>query len=177
MGDNPSDPKHLGFTIPVDTVSWDLAMAFCRLLTQQESAAGRLPAGYEYTLPTEAQWEYACRAGGAPAVSGNEDDLAWYNANSGGTSHRSGLKQPNAWGFFDLHGNIMQWCRDWYATRYTRGSITDPAGPATGTRHVARGGNYASPATDLRDARRFPHPLNYQNNGLGLRLALAPVVK
>jgi len=173
MGDTPNENKHKEASRPEDNITWDLAMEFCRRVTERERAAGRLPAGYEYTLPTEAQWEYAARAGGADSAPGGGAARAWYAANAGKTTHPVGLKQANAWGLFDMHGNVMQWCRDWYAN-FPGGAVTDFAGPATGTRHVARGGNFGSAASDLRDARRFAHPPNYQNNGVGLRLALAP---
>ncbi len=173
MTDNPSNVK--GADRPVDRVTWDDATEFCRKLTERERAAGRLTDGYVYALPTEAQWEYACRAGttGPYAGAGNLDNLGWYSLNSGGTTHPVGQKQPNAWGLYDMHGNVGQWCRDWYGD-YPGGSATDPAGPATGSFRVDRGGSCSLPARFCRSAfRRRIEPGSRENN-LGFRLALAP---
>ena len=117
MGDNPSRFK--GPDLPVESVSWHEAMAFCEKLTQREREAGRLPEGYEYTLPTEAQWEYACRAGTTTRFSfGDSDsdlgDYGWYGGNSSYTTHPVGEKLANPWGLYDMHGNVQEWCRDWY---------------------------------------------------------------
>ena len=100
MGTNPSKIK--GDDLPVESVPWGEAMAFCRKLTQREQAAGRLPAGYVYTLPTEAQWEYACRAGTTGDYAGNLDEMGWYSKSSGNKTHPVGLKQANAWGLHDM---------------------------------------------------------------------------
>lgn len=97
-GTNPSHFKAAGEDAPVEKVSWLDAMTFCRALTERERLAGRLPGGYEFTLPTEAQWEYACRAGTTGAFAGNPDALAWYKTNSGDTTHPVASKQPNAGG-------------------------------------------------------------------------------
>jgi formylglycine-generating enzyme required for sulfatase activity len=110
MGGNPSQFTAAGRDAPVEQVSWDEAMAFCQKLTEREKAAGRLPAGYAYTLPTEAQREYACRAGTEGSFAGDLDAMAWYEAHSGGTTHPVGLKQPNAWGLYDMHGNVWERC-------------------------------------------------------------------
>jgi formylglycine-generating enzyme required for sulfatase activity len=106
MGNNPSRTK--GENLPVNTVSRDDAIEFCRKLTERERAAGRLQKGYSYTLPTEAQWEYACRAGTTGDYAGNLNSMAWYDANSGGMPHPVGMKQANAWGIHDLHGNVWE---------------------------------------------------------------------
>lgn len=104
---------------------WLDAQAFCRKLNDRERAAGRLPAGYIFTLPTEAQWEYAHRAGTDGPYSDSPDDSAWYNRNSGGTTHAVDLKHANAWGFRDLAGNVLEWCSDWYGD-YPGGAVTAP---------------------------------------------------
>jgi formylglycine-generating enzyme required for sulfatase activity len=96
----------------VENVSWDLAMAFCQKLTDREKAVGRLPTGYAYTLPTEAQREYACRAGTTGEFAGDLDAMAWHGANSGNTIHQVGTKQPNAWGLYDMEGNGWEWCAE-----------------------------------------------------------------
>jgi formylglycine-generating enzyme len=183
--------------LPMYFVSWNDAMEFCRMLTEREQAAGRLPSGYAYTLPTEAQWEYAARAGtttatyaGPLVVQGRSapvlDPIAWYGANTAegytGRAVRNGAgprdvaqKQPNAWGLYDMYGNIWQWCRDWYAPELPGGSVTDPLGPATGTGHVNKGGSFGSGAADQRSARRASNPPPEESAYRGFRLALAPV--
>jgi formylglycine-generating enzyme required for sulfatase activity len=143
-----------GTDYPIYYVSWDEAVAFCQKLTAQERAAGRLPPGWHYALPTEAQWEYACRAGTTGATYAGElhsvpaedgartsatlDPIAWYLANSDKTTHPVGQKLPNPWGFYDLLGNEGEWCADWYGV-YPTGAVTDPTGPAKGRERVIRG--------------------------------------
>jgi len=158
---------------PVERVAWNIVMIFCDRLNTQERAAGRLPAGYEYTLPTEAQWEYACRAGTTGIFAGDIDSLTWYNANSGGQTHPVGQKQPNDWGFHDMHGNVVEWCSDWYGG-YPGGRVNDPAGSPTGQFRVLRGGCWDCPAGSGRSAyRTWTHP-SLGNAATGFRLALAP---
>jgi formylglycine-generating enzyme required for sulfatase activity len=115
MGKPPS--AFIGPTLPVDTVTKTDADAFCREMTRVERLAGRLPGGWEYRLPTEAQWEYACRAGTNTAYPWGDDekqldDYAWYAKNSGGRTHPVGEKKPNPWGLYDMQGNCDEWCRD-----------------------------------------------------------------
>lgn len=171
MGSNPSYYK--GADRPVEAVSWEDAMAFCRRLTERERAAGRLPAGFAYTLPTEAQWEYACRAGTTGDHAGNLDEVAWYKENSDGQTQPVGRKQANAWGFQDMHGNVWEWCLDWYGG-YPSGTVTDPAGPESGSSRVSRGGGFSSRATSCRSAFRFGYS-GGRNGSLGFRLALSSV--
>jgi formylglycine-generating enzyme required for sulfatase activity len=169
-------------------VSWHEAMGFCRKLTEMEHANGRLPKGYEYTLPTEAQWEYACRAGttGATYYDGNLDDIAWYVKNSAEGYAGKGLgnppagprivggKLPNKWGMHDILGNIWEWCRDWYGP-YPGGNVTDPLGPDTGAYKVNRGGSFGSGANDERSANRAKNPPNEDSAYRGFRIALCAV--
>ena len=103
-GQNPSDFK--GANLPVETVSWDEAQSYCQAI------GGR--------LPTEAEWEYAARAGSTGARYGDLDQIAWYSGNSGGKTHEVGQKQANAWGLFDMLGNVWQWTADWYAQGQSR---------------------------------------------------------
>jgi formylglycine-generating enzyme required for sulfatase activity len=176
MGTNPS--YFLGDTLPVEFVSWDDAMAFCKKLTEREQAARRLPAGWAFTLPTEAQWEYACRAGTTGPHAGDLDAMAWYSANSGYTTHPVGTKQPNGWGLFDMHGNVWEWCADWYWS-YPGGSVTDPVGPESGSARVFRGGSWSHEAEFCRSAFRFgfaPDPYrSLHSNNIGFRVALSAV--
>ena len=140
MGTNPSyfrdddlPPQSRG-DLPVESVSWDEAVAFCKKLSEKESKT--------YRLPTEAEWEFACRAGssGPYAGDGKLDDIGWYLGNSGRMTHPVGMLQPNDWGFYDMQGNVWEWCSDWYGA-YPTGEAVDPTGPATGTWRVLRGGN------------------------------------
>lgn len=177
MGRNPSAFKELGADAPVEMVSWKDAMEFGRKLTERERAAGRLPAGYVYTLPTEAQWEYACRAGSNLPYAGELESMAWYGAKaSGGSTHPVGKKAANAWGLFDMHGNVWEWCRDWYAEAYLPGvdgqPVADPLGPPAGAYRVNRGGSWRSSADTCRSAFRHWLAPNDRGNGLGFRLAL-----
>jgi formylglycine-generating enzyme required for sulfatase activity len=171
MGGNPSNFK--GEDLPVDNVSWDDAMEFCRKLTERERAAGHLPKGYAYTLPTEAQWEYACRAGTTGDHAGDLDVLAWYNRNSGGTPHPVGTKQVNEWGLYDMEGNVWELCADWLDD-YPGGDVTNPKGPSwsLGDARVIRGGSWANSA--LEGAHRDGNPTGDRSPNLGFRLALAP---
>lgn len=172
MGSNPSYYK--GADRPVEAVSWEDAMAFCRRLTERERAAGRLPAGFAYTLPTEAQWEYACRAGTTGDHAGNLDEVAWYKENSDGQTQPVGRKQANAWGFQDMHGNVWEWCLDWYGG-YPSGTVTDPAGPQSGSSRVSRGGGFSSRATSCRSAYRLDSSPGARIGNRGFRLALSSV--
>jgi formylglycine-generating enzyme required for sulfatase activity len=167
-GDGPGFPMYY--------VSWNEAEEFCRKLTERESAAHRLPAGFAYTLPTEAQWEYACRAGTTGGFAGTVDDLAWHDSNSGGAAHEAGTKQSNPWGLNDLHGNVWEWCLDWKA-EYPGESATDYAGPTSGEIRVFRGGSRQTAPPSCRSAYRNGSAPDYRNVDLGFRVALAPVAK
>jgi len=170
MGTNPSEFKVAGKDAPVENVSWDLAMAFCQKLTERERAAGRLPAGYIFTLPTEAQWEYACRAGTTTPYAGDPVEMSWYGDNSGGQTHPVGTKLPNAWGLYDMSGNVYQWCLDWYG-KYPGGAVKDWTGPATGKAHVLRGGAWYYEEAYCRSAYRDYDP-GFVGNILGFRVVL-----
>ena len=183
MGTNPSYWK--GANLPVEIVSWSNAMDFCAKLTASEKAAGRLPNGYEYTLPTEAQWEYACRAGTTTALNSGKNlsdkdrcpemnEVGWYDGNFALKTHLVGQMKPNAWGLYDMHGNVFEWCLDWYEENYPTSAVTDPTGPETGEYRVLRGGSYYDYANYCRSAYRY----FYADAGwahFGFRVALAPV--
>jgi len=180
MGNNPSGFK--GADNPVDRVTWHDAVEFCRKLSElpAEKAAGNV-----YRLPTEAEWEYACRAGTMTFFSfGNdESDLgayAWYGENSGiKTSHPVGGKQPNAWGLYNMHGNVSEWCQDWYEVDI-RGTVTNPTGPSSGSHRVHRGGDWGTAAMLCGSALRGaadPDPSDRRTEALGFRVALSPSSK
>jgi len=137
---------------PMECVTWARAVAFCGKLTEIERRAGRLPAGYVYRLPTEAEWEYACRAGTKGPYNVEADctkiasvrKFAWvdeFNWVNFGT-RAVGTRKPNAWGLYDMHGNVYEWCLDWYGP-YAKGPVTDPTGPAAGKEKVVRGGCFS----------------------------------
>jgi formylglycine-generating enzyme required for sulfatase activity len=144
-------------------------MEFCRELTAREHAAGRLPAGYTFTLPTEAQWEYACRAGTTGAFAGNPEAMAWHKGNSGNSTHTVATKQPNAWGLYDMYGNVLEWCLDWYGD-YKRGAQADPAGPGSGHFRMSRGGSWRVDV--FRSASRAGGSPGRRDYTIGFRLAL-----
>ncbi|MGO9113782.1 MAG: formylglycine-generating enzyme family protein [Thermoguttaceae bacterium] len=181
IGSNPSkfqgDPKR-----PVEQVSWNEALEFCRRLSE---LPGEKAAKRRYALPTEAQWEYACRAGnmGPPYFSAQANPLpaaaeesflneyAWFNANADGQTHRVGQKRPNAWGLYDMHGNVWQWCQDWYDKDYYAKSDTDdPAGPPGGTNRAIRGGAWNSAAWYYRLACRNDAPSGHRAHDVGFRV-------
>jgi formylglycine-generating enzyme required for sulfatase activity len=177
---NPS--SFLGqLTSPVDTVSWPEATNYCAKLTVQERQAGRLPQGYAFRLPTEAEWEFAARAGTATRFSYGDDPgyvtldaYAWFGSNSGEASHPVGTRLPNPSALHDVHGNVWEWCMDWYASAYPGGSITDPKGPATGAGRVIRGGSWKGLNRFCRSASRASSDPLIRNNYVGLRVVLAP---
>ncbi|MFO0905690.1 MAG: formylglycine-generating enzyme family protein [Pirellulales bacterium] len=141
MGENPSGFE--GPQNPVEKVSWEDAVEFCRRLSTlpEEKAAGRV-----YRLPSEAEWEYACRAGSTTEYCFGDsqsqlNEYAWHHDNSGKRTHPVGKRKPNAWGLYDMHGNVWEWCWDWLGD-YPKGSVTDPTGPTTDASRVDRGGSY-----------------------------------
>ncbi|MEI6861954.1 MAG: formylglycine-generating enzyme family protein, partial [Verrucomicrobiota bacterium] len=172
MGSNPSYFK--GDELPVEQVSWDDAIEFCRKLTERERAAGRLPAGYTFTLPTEAQWEYACRAGTTGDYAGDIGVMAWTIENSGGTTHQVGRKQANGWGLSDMSGNVWEWCLDWVGD-YRGGEVTNPRGPPSGSERVTRGGGWGYDAAGGRSAIRHGDEPGVRYFYNGFRLALSAV--
>lgn len=174
IGTNPSHFKNVGPDAPVEEVSWDDAMEYCAKLTERERAAGRLPEGYAFTLPTEAQWEYACRAGTTEMYPGYLDAMAWYDQNSDGTTHRVAQKQPNKWGLYDMAGNVIEWCRDWYGD-YARTDETDPTGPSHGHFRMARGGSWRTGAVVCRSAARAGGSQGRRDYTIGFRVALSAV--
>ncbi|MBQ4328132.1 MAG: SUMF1/EgtB/PvdO family nonheme iron enzyme [Lentisphaeria bacterium] len=181
MGNNPSNYK--GDDRPVEQVSWNDAKEFCNKLNT--IYAGKLPAGYKFDLPTEAQWEYACRAGTTTALNNGKNltdekyncenlaEVAWYDyQNKENQTHPIGQKRPNNWGLYDMHGNVWEWCRDWYGSY--NGDAVDPVGPSSGSFRVIRGGSWNYFARNCRSADRSYDSPGNRNNDLGFRLALVP---
>lgn len=183
-----TDPSHFKDSQrPVEHVSYNDALEFCRRLTEKERLEGKLSGKYRYTLPTEAQWEYACRAGTKTALyngkefsESNLNEVAWYGNGSGsggsanGQTHIVGQKKPNAWGFYDMHGNVWELCLDWFGN-YPTTAVTDPVGPNKGTRHVNRSGGWYEDARFCRSADRGSSAPDGHAASLGFRLALVPV--
>jgi formylglycine-generating enzyme required for sulfatase activity len=153
-----------GDDLPVTSVSWREAQEFCLKLSEKE--------GVRYRLPTEAEWEYACRAGApdAPVGPARLDAAAWYSANSGETTHPVGQKEKNAWGLSDLLGNVAEWTRDAYAPYPRAETVTDPTGPSAGSARVVRGGAWRSFPPAVRCAARTSTPESYQLPHVGLRV-------
>ncbi len=158
------------------------ALSICAKLNEIERAAGRLPEGYEYTLPTEAQWEYACRAGTTTGLNSGKnlsheyvcpemDEVGWYDGNTEFV-HPVGQKAPNAWGLYDMHGNVSEWCLDWYG-EYPKTPVVDPIGPEEGVEGVLRG--KLSLAFTCRSAYRFFASPGLMGGDSGLRVALVPI--
>ena len=149
-------------------------MAYCIKLTQRERAAGRITAQQTYRLPTEAEWEYAARAGTTGARHGESDAIAWHSGNSGEKIHEVKGKQANAWGLYDMMGNVFEWCLDWYVPNYPTGSVTDPRGPSSGWRRVIRGGVFHIDARYCRSAYRHYSLPDNSSPSVGFRPVLAP---
>jgi formylglycine-generating enzyme required for sulfatase activity len=160
-GENPSGfPGDL--SRPVESVSFFAASNYCAQLTLQDRSAGRIPLDTHYRLPTEAEWECAARAGTSTRFYYGDDptlsrlsDYAWFGAHNGATTHPVGQKLPNAWGLYDMAGNVWEWCQDWYGT-YPGGAVTDPPGPASNPIgwKVIRGGAWEASEFDCRSASR-----------------------
>ena len=156
---------------PASGITWDEAIEFCQKLTATEHKNGKLPAGESYRLPTDAEWEYACRAGTTTAFSFGDDEsklseYAWFNGNTGieKYAHKVGLKKPNPWGLHDMHGNVFEWCSDWYGEALSGG--IDPVGPGGGSHRVLRGGSWGSAPGHGRSAYRSSGvPSNRSNRG------------
>jgi formylglycine-generating enzyme required for sulfatase activity len=165
VGSSPSFFQ--GANRPVDSVSWNDAQEFCRKLSQKE--------GVQYRLPTEGEWEYACRAGSTTEYCFGDDeerlgDYAWCGGNSGSETHEVGQKKPNAWGLCDMHGNVWEWCQDWLGD-YPEGPQTDPTGPASAQCRLLRGGSWGYDAYLCRCAYRFSDAPDSDVLDYGVRVA------
>jgi formylglycine-generating enzyme required for sulfatase activity len=168
MGNNPSGFS--GDNLPVECVSWDDAQEFIKKLNAKENLAG-----WTYRLPTEAEWEYACRDGSTTRFcfgdnEGGLDNYCWYDNNSNKQTHPVGTKKPNAWGLYDMHGNVWEWCADWYGD-YASSPVSDPKGSASGACRVLRGGGWCFSALGCRSASRYGSSPVYGDFYLGFRVA------
>ena len=176
MGGNPAHFTSCGDDCPVESVSWDDAQEFIEKLNLHENSGW-------YHLPTEAQWEYAARAGSTTALPNgnlvgiscnlyaNLDAMGWYCGNADSKTHQVAKKQANAWGLYDMHGNVWEWCQDWYDS-YPSNSVTDPEGPSSSSisRRVVRGGSWSREARYCRSAERNYNMPGLRHNYIGVRL-------
>ena len=179
MGKNPSSfpvakVGNENADLPVENVSWDDAVEFCKKLSDlpEEKKAGR-----EYRLPTEAEWEYACRAGSKTAYAFDDEEgllpeYGWFSRNSSRRTHTVGLLEPNAWGLYDMHGNVWECCSDRYGD-YPKGAVSDPSAPKVGSIRVFRGGSWRFEAAGCRSAARYGSAPSDRGDGLGFRVALS----
>ena len=166
-GVSPSNFK--GDSNPVESVSWLAAEEFCGAMSAHTGRSVR--------LPTEAEWEYACRAGTTTRYSFGDDEAmlgryTWFKDNSGGKTHPVGQKQSNPWGLHDMHGNVCDWCSDWYADSYANAGDVDPQGPGSGTARVMRGGDWYIHAWRCRSARRNDTDPDNHGNNVGVRVVV-----
>ena len=179
MGSNPSVYKSCGSGCPVENITWNNIQTFITNLNSMGEGT--------YRLPSEAEWEYAARAGSTTAFANggiteeyceydpNLDAMGWYCYNSGDTTHLVAQKGANAWGLYDMHGNVYEYCQDWYGT-YPSGSISDPTGEVSGLLRVARGGSWSNYAPSCRSACRhgWHYPEWDKFDNLGFRLVRVP---
>jgi formylglycine-generating enzyme required for sulfatase activity len=183
MGNNPSDFKDQKYckndyvvisgvslcpNNPVEQIFWNDAQGFIQKLNARGD-------GYVYRLPTEAEWEYAARAGTQTAYFFGNDvsqlgNYAWFDGNSGSQTHAVATKPANGFGLYDMHGNVWQWVQDWYGGDYSSGSVIDPSGPSSGANRVFRGGCWSDGARYLRAAFRFSRGPDYRHRYVGARL-------
>jgi formylglycine-generating enzyme required for sulfatase activity len=166
-GARENSSRFTGFSNPVELVSWEDCQAWLKGL-------GEVFPLMQPALPTEAQWEYACRSGSTGVYCFGDDErelekYAWYRTNSNDNTHLVGAKLPNAWGLYDVHGNVLEWCQDWHDA-FSKASVTDPVGPAKGSTRVVRGGSWLDSARSLRSACRLGYVPGFRDDYLGFRL-------
>jgi formylglycine-generating enzyme required for sulfatase activity len=169
MGANPS--KFIDAAKPVESVSWEDAAEFCRRVSRR--------AHQPVALPTEAQWEYACRTGSKTRFGFGDDDrqlstYARYGQGAEAGTAAVGSKKPSAWGLYDMHGNVWEWCADWYASSYVNAATQDPTGPLSGQWRVLRGGSWVNTWEGCRCAARNKSTPDVRYNGIGFRVVVSP---
>lgn len=176
MGRNPSN--WTGTSRPVERVTYEDAISYCSKLTKRERGIGKITLQEEYRLPTESEWEYTVRAGTLGSRYGDLDSIAWHEANSQNETHIVKGKQPNAWGIYDMLGNVWEWCSDWYGD-YQLGPSVDPQGSTArippGSRRVIRGGSIFFGDDVCRSAYRDWLEFSAPNDDVGFRVILSPV--
>ena len=170
MASNPS--RFVGPDLPVEQVNWEEAREFARRLTEFHRLSGLIAAGWRWDLPTEAQWEYACRVRKPGVYHGPIDSVAWYQQNSGKRTHPVGGRPPNVWGLHDMHGNVAKWCLDWYGA-YPSETVRHPSGPPFGTFRVYRGGGWSDEAKCCRSAFRGRSVPEFRSSNIGFSLVLS----
>ncbi len=165
MGVNPSYFKDSESGLPVESVTWLDCQEFIERLNSRSDSL-------LFAFPTEAEWEYACRGGADGPISGTGrlDEMGWHSGNSDGRPHPVGMKAPNSWGLYDMHGNVYEWCVDWYG-KYPESGVADPSGPNEGDHRIERGGSWATDPKFCRSADRNMHIPEDSSHHLGLRLA------
>jgi formylglycine-generating enzyme required for sulfatase activity len=174
MGSNPS--RFVNVDQPVEKVSWSDCMKFCEKLTDQFKSSGLLPENLHFSLPTEAQWEHACRAGTSTRFHSGDsesdlEEVAWYSSKTGFSTEPVGTKKSNNWGLFDMHGNVREWCLDYYGD-YPPFAVEDYTGPSQGSLGVVRGGGIYSHHTRCRSAERFRMDRDNISDDVGFRIVL-----
>jgi formylglycine-generating enzyme required for sulfatase activity len=175
MGNNPSDFVNCGEDCPVENISWNKAQKFIGELCKREEQSP-----CKYRLPTEAEWEYSARAGGSAGSKyywgdSNNDEYLWYDENSGKTTHPVGKKKPNAWGLYDMSGNVWEWVGDYYNDTYYKNSPSaDPKGANSGAYRVLRGGSWGNNARGSRLSDRIIGKPDFRHFTDGFRLVLLP---
>lgn len=165
-----ANPAHYqGANLPVEQVSWNDCQEFLAKLNRKLDR-------YKFRLPSEAEWEYACRAGTTTEYSFGDgearlDEFGWFRGNAGRKTHPAGAKKPNPWGLFDMHGNVWEWCQDWYGP-YPGGEVSDPTGASDGKQRVIRGGSWSHGGRDLWSSFRLKFAPDFRFRSIGVRIAL-----
>ncbi|HBC86550.1 MAG TPA: formylglycine-generating enzyme family protein [Lentisphaeria bacterium] len=180
-GKNPS--LYEGSNAPAEQISWNDAIAFCTKLNELEKKEGRLPQGYIYRLPTEAEWEYACRAGTTGDFAGKTDDISWNGGNSKNSTQPVATKSPNPWGIYDMHGNVWEWCLDsceygekGVKTDTYKDAAVDPVS-TMGDHKILRGGSWCFDTKFLRSSTRYADKVDFKAADIGFRIVLAREIK
>jgi formylglycine-generating enzyme required for sulfatase activity len=165
--------RFVGEKLPVHNISWTDAREFCARLTKRERSVGLLPEGYVYRLPTEAEWEYACRAGTARAFGANPQAMTWHTGNAEAQAKPVAERLPNPWGIHDMHGNVLEWCLDGIS-EYPEESQIDPLRGGHEKIKITRGGAWTKPLKFCRSSHRHSWLFGLKKSDIGFRVVLAP---